>query len=671
MSSEFPYLLSPATIGPVEIRNRAVISAHHSNLVECRTEDMFSHGKLGKRYAAYVEERAKGGIGLFILGQYIAHPTGLYEVPFTDCPGYDDLCLPGMKMAVEACHKHGAKAFVQFAHAGFMNGGGRDGTPVWSASELSPPPGGIVSSAMAKEMDKDDIADLIEHYRMCARNAKAAGANGVEIHAAHAYLLNQFLTPLYNKRTDEYGGSLENRMRLPMEVLAAVREVIGKDMALGIRLSCEEYAQGGLTIQDHQEIAKAFEAQGVIDYINVSQGLIPNFVPIVVPLLTFPHAAFASNAGAIKEAVTNLKVLATGRIIDPVEAEQILADGHADGCVMTRAHLAEPEIIKKTMEGRVDEIRGCVGCGNGCTNGMGGGIGCTHNPVAGHELDWGGELDTAAKKKKVMVIGGGLAGLECAWVAQSRGHDVTVYEKSGELGGQAILAPQLPGSAELDGILRWRKMMVDKCGVKVVLNTEVTAEMVEKEAPDAVVLATGSIPRRDGFSPYGYRAVMGWESPNVFIPEEIIKGEVEVGQNVAVYDPQAFHRGAGIAEKLAEEGKDVTLIMPTVFPAQTNSAMIWLAILPRLNALGIKMVNQTLILAINGSELTTYHTLHQKPGKMEGFDTIVISGVNTANRGLLEQIRGKVSEIHVIGDCKTPRRMDHATLEGYRAGRAL
>ncbi|WP_418791604.1 NAD(P)-binding protein [Phosphitispora sp. TUW77] len=444
MSSEFPYFLSPNTIGPVEIRNRAVISAHHTCFVECRTEDMYSHGKLGKRYADYVEARAKGGIGLFILGQYISHPTGLYEVALTDCPGYDETALPGMKMAVEACHKHGAKAFVQFAHAGFMNAGGRDGTQVWSASELSPPPGGIVSAAMAKEMDEDDIADLIEHYRMCARNAKAAGADGVEIHAAHGYLLEQFITPLYNKRTDEYGGSLENRMRLPMQVLAAVREEIGRDKALGIRLSVEEYAQGGVTIQESQEIAKMLEAQGVIDYINVSQGLIPNFVPIVVPCLTFPHAAFASNAGAIKEAVTKLKVIATGRIIDPVEAEQILADGHADFCIMTRAHLAEPEIVKKTTEGRIDEIRGCVGCGNGCTASIGGGIGCTQNPAAGNE----GEMDTiipAAKKKKVMVIGGGLAGLEAAWIAQARGHDVTVYEKSGELGGQALLAPQLPG----------------------------------------------------------------------------------------------------------------------------------------------------------------------------------------------------------------------------------
>ncbi|WP_418791605.1 hypothetical protein [Phosphitispora sp. TUW77] len=227
------------------------------------------------------------------------------------------------------------------------------------------------------------------------------------------------------------------------------------------------------------------------------------------------------------------------------------------------------------------------------------------------------------------------------------------------------------GSAELDGVLRWRKMMVDKYGVKVVLNTEVTAEMVEKEAPDAVVLATGSIPRRDGFSSYGYMAVMGWESPNVVIPEEIIKGEVEVGQNVVVYDPQSFHRGVGVAEKLAEEGKNVTLVIPGAYGAQNNSAMIWLALAPRLKAAGIKLVNLTLLLAINGSTLTTMNLVTQEMGQIENVDNIVIAGQNTANNALYKQIKGKVPEIHRAGDCIVPRRMDQATLEGYRAGRAL
>lgn len=673
MSSEFQHFLSSTKIGPIEVRNRCVISAHHTNLVECRTSDMFSHGKLGKRYAAYVEARAKGGIGLFILGQFVAHPTGMYEVPFTDCPGWDELALPGMKLAVEACHKHGAKAFVQFAHAGFMNSGGHDGTPVWSASEQSPPPGGIVSAAMAKEMEKDDMADLIKHYRMCAVNAKAAGADGVEIHAAHAYLLNQFISPLYNRRTDEYGGSLENRMRLPLEVLAAVREEIGKDMALGIRISAEEYAPGGMTTEDHQEAARMLEKHGAIDYINVSQGLIPNFVPVVVPLMTFPHAAFASNAGAIKEAVSDkIKVLATGRIIDPVEAEQILADGHADLCVMTRAHLAEPEIVNKTREGRIDEIRGCVGCGNGCTNSIGGGIQCTQNPAAGREEVWSAdEFVPAAKKKKVMVVGGGLAGLEAAWIATARGHDVTVYEKSGEVGGQALLARELPGSSELDGVLRFRKTMVKKYGVKVVLNTEVTPEMIETEKPDAVVLATGSIPRRDGFSSYGYRAVAGYDSPNVCIPEDIMTGKVQTGQNVVVYDPQSFHRGVGIAEKLAEEGKSVRLVFPGAYPAQTNSAMIWLALLPRLNGAGIELISQTMVLNIAGSTLTTYNSVTQKPGQLENVDTVVIAGQATANNSLYNAIKDKVSEIYRVGDCWTPRRMDQATVEGYRAGVTL
>lgn len=669
MSDDFKIFLSPLKVGPITIRNRSVITAHHTRFVEPQEKDFWSQAWYGKRYAAYVEARAKGGVGLIILGQFAAHPTTMSEIPLHDVPAYDEGVIPGMKMAVDACHKHGTTAFIQLAHSGMLNSGGFTAQPVWSASETAGF-NAVVGFGMAKAMDKDDIADLIKHYVLCARNGKAAGVDGVEIHSAHGYLLQQFLSPLYNRRTDEYGGSLENRMRLLMEILAAVRQELGNDKALGVRLSVDEYAPDGLTLADHQEIARRLEAQGAIDYINCSQGTITHSLYMIGPHYTFPHVPFAHHTAAIKEAVNRVKVLAVGRIVDPAEAERLLADGHADFVTMTRAHIADPELVNKAREGRLNEIRACIGDGMGCKGTAWSDVGlrCTQNGCAGHELDWP-ELAPAAKKKKVMIIGGGIAGMEAAWVAAARGHDVTIYEKSGELGGNALLAREF--RPETDGMIRWRKVMLEKYGVKVIFNTEVTPEMIEKENPDAVVVATGATMRRDGYNPFTYKEVAGYDQPNVTIPEDILTGKAQAGENVLIYDVECYARGVGLAEKLVNEGKTVRLVTPTPSMGAFDIPGISLIHGVRLIPMGVQPITQTLVLNIEGSNVQTMHIASKKIETISGIDTVVIVGHGTSNNSTYQALKGKIPELHCIGDALIPRRLDYATQEGHKVGRNL
>lgn len=487
MTEQFKYLLSPLKIGPMTVRNRIVISAHNTRFGDANLK-WAEAGFYGERYARYQAERARGGVGLIVLGQYAVHPTTRLEGGNTSV-AYDEGAIPGMKLAADMCHQAGAKVVMQLFHAGFfMVSSYIEGTPVWSASEISPPPAIMAGMEMAKAMEPEDMEDLKAHYVRSSRNAMLARGDGIEIHAAHGYLLNQFLSPLFNKRTDEYGGSLENRMRLLVEVIEAARKEIGPEKALGVRISADEFTPGGLTLEDTKDVARRLDALGLLDYISVSQGLAYHSQAACIPPMSFPHGVFIRHAAAIREVVSNVKVFTVGRVIDPLEAEKILADGHADMVIMTRAHIADPEIANKVREGRLDEIRPCIGDCAGCVSGPVAnrfGLQCCQNPAVGREQHWGGEIPPAARKKRVMVVGGGPGGLEAAWVAAARGHDVTLYERSGELGGQVLLARQLPTRSEMDGLIRWRKKMVEKYGVKVVMNTEVTAEMVQNQRPES------------------------------------------------------------------------------------------------------------------------------------------------------------------------------------------
>lgn len=669
MANQFQYLFKPLQIGPVTVRNRIMTTAHANQLADPNPV-WGEPGFYGERYARYLAERAKGGIGLITFGQTAVHPTTAYELLNT-AAAYDEMAIPGFKLATDMIHEQGAKVFIQLFHSGANNTGGISHLPVWAPSDVPGP--GLLGREVPKPMDKEDIEELKEYYALSAKNAKAGGFDGIEIHSTHGYLLQQFLSPITNKRTDQYGGSLENRMRLLVEILERIRNVIGRDMALGVRIPGDELVPGGLTSDDMVKVAKHLEATGLIDFLNVSAATLLSF-HFVVPPMYMAHGFLAPLAGNIKEAVDKLPVFTVGRNVDPSEAEKILADGQADMVAMTRASIADPEIANKAKEGKLDEIRNCVGCCQVCVGvGLAGGpLGCTQNPVVGKEKDWGiGTLKPAHVKKKVLVAGGGPAGMEAAWVAAARGHDVVLYEKNAELGGQINLADKLPGREEMDGLVRWRKNQLQKYGVRIVLGTEVTVDIIEQEKPAALIVATGSIPLNNGMNGFTGAEVPGSNQENVVCAEDILSGKVIAGDKVVILDEEAHIKAPGLAEILASQGKEVHLLTRGLYAGMGVDPTSLTAVLPRLKEQGVNVRPLNFIKEISGNTVVALDLLSFQEENLENINTVVLVTGGKSNLDLYEAVKERVPEAYCIGDCLSPRKADAAIYDGHRIGRQI
>jgi hypothetical protein len=341
---------------------------------------------------------------------------------------------------------------------------------------------------------------------------------------------------------------------------------------------------------------------------------------------------------------------------------------------MNRAFIADPELANKAREGRLDEIRNCAGDCQGCLGAARGTpMGCVTNPAVGREQEWGiGSLRPAPVRKKVMVVGGGPGGMEAAWVAASRGHDVTLFEKSSELGGQNNLAYRLPGRGEMESFTRWRRTMIEKHGVRVKTNTPVDVAAVEAERPDVVVIATGSTPRRDAMNGYTLQPLQGWEQPNVVAGDDVVSGTAKVGESVVVYDVDAFIRAPAIAEILADQGKRVRLVTPGMM---VGARLEWTNVETILRRLAqrevIEIIAHTLALGFDGRILHAIDVLRGTAVVFEDVDSLVVCGFARANDGLYHELKGKVPELHLIGDAMAPRTIDRALFDGHRVGRTI
>jgi mycofactocin system FadH/OYE family oxidoreductase 2 len=649
MTTQFPLLFSPLKIGAVTVPNRISFSAHLTNFAES--------GLPSERHAFYLAARARGGAGLIISEEQSVHPTDRAYEKLIEA--FRPEAIPGYRTITRAIHEYETRTFAQLNHNGQQCSGAYSRLPVWAPSPVPDP----MFRETPKQMEPEDIQEVIRFFCKSAAHVRAGGFDGIELQFSHSSLARQFMSPLSNFRTDEYGGSFANRMRFPLELLTAVRKTIGKDFTLGIRLCADEMLPwGGLTLKDAKEIAGCLEASGTIDFVNLSLATFYNLY-LVGGTMHMPLGYAVPLAAGIKEAVS-LPVFATGRINDPTFAEKVLAAGQADMIGMVRAQICDPNMANKAKEGRLEEIRYCVADNQGCYGsvGLNRPIGCIQNPLVGHEQQ-DDELHPVPTRwqKRVMVIGGGPAGMWAAKTAALRGHRVTLYEREDALGGQVAIAMKGAGREEFGAIIRNERNQLLRLKVPVILGREVTSEFVLSQAPDAVIVATGSRPKAN--------PVPGAHSSHLYNVWQVLKGEADIGEKVLFIDYDGHHQATATAEYLAQAGKKVHMVTSALFVgAELGPSQDLYQARQRLLQKGVKCTADCAVIEIRGLEVHGVNVYSHQTMVFSGYDTIVTAMGNQADDSLYHALKGRVAELYRIGDCVAPRKVDMAIYEGYRAG---
>jgi 2,4-dienoyl-CoA reductase-like NADH-dependent reductase (Old Yellow Enzyme family) len=650
----FEHVLAPIEIAGCRIRNRIARTAHVTGL---------ARGGIGEAFVAFHEARARGEVGLTVLEISSVHPSSP-----ADIQGYDDAVLEGYARLLPRVHAQGMRVFQQLWHGGHHTLP-LDGGPPWSASEVPSAVLGLVPHAMTQQ----EIAEVVRGFAAAARRCRLAGVDGVELHFAHGYLVGQFLSPLSNLRSDEYGGSFEKRMRLAREVLAAVRSAVGPGYPVGARLSAEEGAPGGIGVEDSIETALALEATGELDFLDVSLGSYLAFSK-VIGAMDEPHAYELPLASRVTRAV-RVPTLVTGRITSLAEADAIVASGQADLVSLVRATLADPDLVRKSREGRAAEVRPCIGCNQGCVGGLQGlpgRVGCIGNPRAGNETTVA-EVERAPRALRVLVAGGGPAGLEAARTAALRGHSVVLHEEGAATGGQLRLARRAPLRGEIgdisDGLLRELRRL----GVELRLGSRVDRALVAREKPDAVIVATGSRARMDGLQAAcpGRRAD-GLESARVCSSRELLAGAVAPAPTALVLDDVGHYEAVGAAEFLLDSGAGVSFasrferLMPLLdLTLQTEPT------LARLHATGRFDFRGRRRLVRVGGGRALLRPLDGGPEEDLAAELVVLVAGSLPERSLADALAGEGCRVVVVGDARGPRYLQAAIHEAHHAARGL
>jgi mycofactocin system FadH/OYE family oxidoreductase 2 len=651
--AEFRYLFTPIKIGSITLKNRIYSSGHVPGFAE--------HGFPTERYLLYHVEKAKGGVGLTIFGGSTSIADNSPATDWSMIANRDDRIIPFYRELAEAIHAHGAKVMTQLTHMGRR---GRSDSERWlplvAPSQLPEP----YPREIPHEIEEEQIQAIIRAFGQAVRRCREGGLDGVEISAAHNHLIDQFWSPQFNRRTDRWGGSLENRMRFSLEVLEEIRRVVGRDYVVGMRISGDEFLEGGLGLPDLKEIAQRLAATGALDFFSIIGGSAENYVNLAgaVPNMMFPAQPYVYLAAAIKE-VVDLPILHAGKTVNPLDAEKVLAEGWVDVVGMTRAQIADPHMANKAREGRLEEIRACVGA-NYCIDRLyfGKAIICIQNPLIGREkelADW----EPAQTKKKVVVVGGGPGGLEAARMAALRGHQVILFEKSDQLGGQVRIAAQAPGRESVAGITRWLERQVRQHGVDVRLNTEATPGTVLAEQPDAVVIATGGRPCRP--------ELPGFDGPDVVTSWDVLNGVVAAGPRVLVVDDDGAETGPSVADYLAQEGRQVEIVTPLRHVGESLGDTTFPVFYQRLFSAGVVLTPNVRPLSFHDHRVTLQNIYSRAEETREGLDTVVLAMGNRSVDDLYRALKDLGPELHLIGDAMAPRGVHHAILEGTRAGRVV
>jgi 2,4-dienoyl-CoA reductase-like NADH-dependent reductase (Old Yellow Enzyme family) len=665
MANDYPLLFSEIELGPISLPNRVYHSPVTMNYVDRST------GYPTEALAHYYAERAKGGLGLIIQGAVDVHPASEYwPVPHTRL--YEEGSIPSFRRITDMVHETDAKIFIELFHVGqAANARTYGSAPVAPSSITS-----MVAGTTPKAMEQDDIEEAIAAFEQCTINAVAAGYDGIELHASHGYLLEQFLSPFYNRRDDEYGGSLDNRMRLLLETLERCRNAAGDNIAFGIRLVADELLPGGLTLTDTLEISERLADTDMLDFLDIDIGSHQNYHVTMSPMYG-PPGYNLPYAAAIRDAVDPLPVLsAPGRLIDPGEAERVLNEGQADMVGLGRALISDPHWLLKVKEGREDSIRHCVFCNQYTMGNLYKGlpVGCIQNPAVGREAERGTtKLISTSQKKKVIVIGGGPAGMEVARLAAQRGHVVTLHEKEDELGGQVLLAAMLPGRDAIGGVVRWQKLQLEKAGVEIITGSEITPDQVVNTGADAVVVATGASYLGNGLSAMVPMPIAGWDLEGmVFTPEKVLKGECEPGSSVIILDSDGHVTPLAIAELLASRGASVTVLSAApIIGQKLVDEMNMPYVYGRLAEHGVEMLANTWASEIRQGEIEIFNIYAPAKSRILAADSVIIVAAKQPHDTLYLDLNGRVSELHRVGDCIAPGDIGTAMLSADTLGRKL
>jgi 2,4-dienoyl-CoA reductase-like NADH-dependent reductase (Old Yellow Enzyme family)/thioredoxin reductase len=661
MTQPFPHLFQPLTLRHLTLRNRIVFGAHTAN--------MSVDGLPGERHLGYYRERARGGAAMIVVEPVPVHATAV--LTRGNFRHSDDAVIPHFRRIAEAVHAEGAAILQQLYHVGAHADWDNSFEANWSPSGLP----SMHDQDGSHAMTEGQILELVEAFGQAARRAREAGFDGVEIMGAYNALLEQFWSPFCNRRDDAWGGSFEKRMRFSEAVLTRIREICGESFVIGVAISVDPTRPDVLAIEDHQEIAAWHDARGLYDYVTVGTGSYFEFTRIM-PTFQYGEKLGPPYAAQLKQVVKHARVQAESHIRTPENAEEVIRTGEADMVSIVRGQIADPHLANKARLGRPEDIRRCISCNQMCWGRRYRDywISCLVNPSSGREYEWSGDTFSPAERpRKVLVVGGGPAGLEAARVAASRGHRVILAEASDKLGGRFRLAGEQPRRAQILDLLQWWETQLAKLQVEVRFNSYMDADEIRAIGADAVVIATGALPAETGYQralPTRER-LPGIERGNVWSVEDVMGKAARLGQRVLVLDDLGHWHGLGTAWALAEKGHAVTVVTPDpqIGRSIIRTAADW-PLRRTLAGLKVETILESAVEEWHGDGATILDLLTEQRSTLP-FDSLVLATTNVPEASLAAELASSGLELHLIGDALATRQAPAAIFEGRRLGLRL